>query len=140
MRVLRASEAYFEDFAMKLKTLAVAIASVGAFAAAHQAAALTPSDVGTADVTLFVSGATAQDPALKAYVTNVCSGNGTDLITMSNGTSAPGSSNSAYFCTADLAELPGLVDRTGDGNIRILVYKRSSGGSAYGVGPVLNPS
>lgn len=122
---------------MKLKTLALAVAAV---AAAQGAAALTPADIGTADFRLFIGGATAQDPSLKAYMQNVCVGNGSDLITMSNGTSAPGNAQSAYFCTLDVAEVPGVSDTNGDGVVRALVYKRASGGSAYGVGPVLNPA
>jgi hypothetical protein len=136
-QMLRQAQTQPEDFTMKLKTLALAVAAV---AAAQGAAALTPADIGTADFRLFIGGATAQDPSLKAYMANVCAGNGADLITMSNQTTAPGNAQSAYFCTLDLAEVPGVTDTNGDGTVRVLVYKRSSGGSAYGVAPVLNPS
>jgi hypothetical protein len=122
---------------MKLKTLVSAIAAVGALASAQGAfATLTPASVPTLNV--YVSGATAQDAQFRKLAANLCdaasAGNGNDqLIYLAKGTAIPDSAQQAYMCRMSSAKVPGLPASPG---IVVAVYKRSEGGSGWGVGPV----
>lgn len=122
---------------MKLKTLASAIAVAGVLASAQNAfAVLTPSS--TPNLTLYVSGASAQDQQFRRLFANLCDpasgANGNDqLIYMSRGTGIPNSAQQGFMCRMSSARVPGLPASPG---IVVAVYKRSEGGSGFGVGPV----
>lgn len=78
------------------------------------------------DLTMFMSGATAMDNAITSMFNNLC----TDTDYYQDGTS--GSAYRAFFCTLTPTKVPGL-----SANTKVLFIKRSSGGSAQGVNPLV---
>ncbi len=117
---------------MKLKTLAAAIAATTVSLSAN---ALVPGQESAADLALpridvYGSGATALDKQLKNFFTNLCRAGSLDIYT--DDLSKPqGSSFSAYYCVVEQSAVPGLTS-----DHRVMLHKRSRGGSAFGVGPV----
>lgn len=122
---------------MKMNKLSLAVLSAaGLFSGA--ASAYAPGDF--YDYTLRISGASAQDSAIQSLLTgSICTAN-TDLYAFSK-------SNSDYraiSCQTTAAKVAGLTDvdpdgagpLSADGAIKILVLKRSHGGSALGVQPL----
>lgn len=109
---------------MKLKMLTAAVA----VACANGAMALTPANL-PADLELFIGGASAQDNGLKEVVTSLCD----DTVHAYSETGTiPGRDYTAYFCTMSSAKVPGFPA----GGLKVLVHKRSKGGSAFGAAPV----
>ncbi len=109
---------------MKMKLLSALVAAT----CASGAMALTPANL-PADLELFVSGASAQDNGLREVVTSLCD----DTVHAYSETgSIPGRDYTAYFCTMSSAKVPGLPA----GGVKVLVHKRSKGGSAFGAAPV----
>lgn len=106
---------------MKAKLISAAIAAV----CANGAFALTPASL-PANLEVFIAGASAQDNGLKQVLNSLC----TDTVhSYSEGTSAPGKDYTAYFCT--MGATAGLPAGT-----KVLIHKRSKGGSAFGAAPV----
>lgn len=97
----------------------------------------------TPDLEVFMSGATAMDNSIKQMFENLCdrgAGPGTASDTFDfyrNGsdpdTDKVGSAYSAYFCTLTPAKVPNL-----SGPLKVLFVKRSAGGSAQGVNPLID--
>jgi hypothetical protein len=89
---------------------------------------------------IFMSGASAQDKGIAALFKQLCVDANNDNIAddlhvykdIINPASA-GKAHTAYFCTLDAAEVPGLA-----ANTPALFHKRSAGGSAQGVNPVID--
>ncbi|MDX1811506.1 MAG: hypothetical protein R3240_06135 [Gammaproteobacteria bacterium] len=111
---------------MKLKKItagvATAVASSGVFALP---ATTTP------DMEVFVSGASAQDNALKLLFADLCVAGTLDTYLDNKGGTKLGKAHSAYFCTIDASKVTGMAS-----NQNVLFHKRSAGGSGQGVQPV----
>ena len=87
----------------------------------------------TPDIEVFMSGASAQDKAIKALITTMCVAGTLDTYKDIANPAKPGKAHTAYLCTLDNAQVPGLSVT----NPTALIHKRSAGGSAQGVNPVL---
>ncbi len=118
-----------------MKKLAVLLAATAAFASSH-VMALPPTTTPELEVTL--SGASAQDEALRDLIESLCETGTLDFYN-EDGSSEPEGFN-AYFCTILLSN---LTDTDGDGSLAaldtnsdsaldVLIYKRSAGGSGQG--------
>jgi len=111
---------------MNMKRISVAVAaavlSAGAFA---HGPSVTP------DSEIWISGASAQDKALAALFTDLCDAGTLDEFKDNANPSKPGKAHSAYFCTLSPANVPGLSAAQ-----KVLLHKRSAGGSGQGVQPV----
>ena len=108
---------------MKLKLLAASIVA----ACAGNASAFAPGTVH--DLELFIAGASAQDKALRSVVTSLCDD---QVDNFTDDASKPeGSNYAAYSCTMSGGKVPGL-----SAPLKVLVHKRSRGGSAFGAAPV----
>ena len=115
---------------MKLKKLFLAVAMT---AVMSPALALVPSSVdainGVApDIEVNIAGASASDPSIEALIKNDLCDAGTVDAFRDNGAN-PGAAYRAFFCT--MSAVPGIPAGS-----KVLVRKRSAGGSAQGVGPV----
>lgn len=104
---------------MKLNklTIACAAALVSGQVFAH-APTVVPQE------TVYISGASAQDKALAALVGNICVAGTLDTY-KSGGT---GKAYTSYFCTIDASKVTGM-----SANKKVLINKRSAGGSGKGV-------
>ena len=111
--------------------VAAALVSTSAFA-------LTPAT--TPDVEIFMSGASAQDKGIAGLFENLCEP-GT-LDTYKDNGSTPGKAHTAYFCEVNPANitggLPAFEAANPGANANVLFHKRSAGGSAQGVNPVID--
>lgn len=112
---------------MKKTLLSAAIAAVSLAGFSQGAFALAPSV--TPDIEIFMSGATAQDKALKnIFTTNLCNPATLHIYKSTNLTD-----HQAFFCTIPANAVAGItVDKN------VLFHKRSSGGSAQGVNPLID--
>jgi len=109
----------------KMKVLSAAVIAAGSMLSSG-AFAILPTDTPTLD--LWISGASAQDALLAGLVPSLCDDT---PLTYTDTAGKAGVDFSAYFCTMSSAKVPGLV-----GTQKVLVHKRSRGGSAWGVAPV----
>ena len=109
----------------KMKVLSAAVIAAGSMLSSG-AFAVLPTDTPTLD--LWISGASAQDALLAGLVPSLCDDT---PLTYTDTAGKAGVDFSAYFCTMSAAKVPGLV-----GTQKVMVHKRSRGGSAWGVGPV----
>jgi len=125
---------------MKLKQVATAVSAVllssSAFALAPNTA-FDPQAPGSTDIELFISGASAQDKSIKALVTSLCVANpdgssSLDTFKDNANPAKPGKAYTSYFCLMDDTSVPGLVTTR-----KVLIHKRSKGGSAQGVSPII---
>jgi hypothetical protein len=107
----------------KMKALSAAIIAAGISTGAF---AINPTDTPTLE--LWIAGASAQDPLLAGLVPSLCDDT---PLTYTDTAGRAGVDFSAFFCTMSSARVPGLV-----GTHRVMIHKRSRGGSAYGVAPV----
>lgn len=103
--------------------LAAAVASVMTAGSAY---AHGPSV--TPDIEMWMSGASAEDGMIGTLFADLCMSGTLDTY-LSNG---DGAAHRAFFCTLDNAKVPGLALS----NPKVLLHKRSAGGSGYGVAPV----
>lgn len=108
---------------MKLNKLTMACAAA---LISGQALAHAPTEV--PDETLYISGASAQDKALKALVTNLCVSGTLDTFKDIANPAKKGKAYTSYFCTIDASLVPGM-----SANKKVLINKRSAGGSGKGV-------
>lgn len=107
---------------MQIKTIVAAIAALAA--ASAQAVVIDPTGA-TADVTIYVSGASAQKPALEATVaTAVCAVPG-DVVKLSD---TSGTGSKGWYCNG----------KGSAANKKVLVLNRTKGGSAAGINQVLS--
>lgn len=109
---------------MKAKLLSTVVAAL----CANGAMALTPASL-PADLEFFIGGASAQDLGLREVVTSLC--DDTVHSYSENGASL-GKDYTSYFCTMSSLKVPGFPA----GGLKVLVHKRTRGGSAFGVAPV----
>ncbi|MCX7099394.1 MAG: hypothetical protein NTV43_15975 [Methylococcales bacterium] len=85
----------------------------------------------TPDLELYMSGATAMDNAIKAMFDNLCENTAAEPKDYYiDGTA--GTNYRAFFCTLTPAKVPGL-----SASKKVLFIKRSAGGSAQGVSPLI---
>ncbi len=120
---------------MKIKQIATAVSAV---LLSGSAFALSPTTV--PDIEIFMSGATAQDKGIAALFESICVTDATgalvDLDIYKDDSAKPGKAHTAYFCTVDNSK---VVGGFADGlNKKVLFHKRSKGGSAQGVNPVID--
>lgn len=129
---------------MKLNKLTAAVAVASAFAAFNASALVVGVD--TPDIVINMSGATASDIGFSGVFEGLCvAGTLTSYTDRCNGTETagnlatcaatggkvPGAGYSGYFCEIPAANI-GLTGA----NRKVLVRKRSEGGSGWGVQPV----
>jgi len=133
----------------KLLAAAIAAASLTGFSQGSYAG-LAPTDV--PDIEIYMAGATAQDKAIKALFMNLC-GPVTTLNPAGGSQSQDlsifnTSGHTAYFCTlntktaANPNGIQGLSKMVGGvltpvTSAKVLFHKRSAGGSAQGVNPLV---
>lgn len=110
---------------IRMKTLAAAVVAAGSLVANH-AFAIAITDTPTLE--LWLAGSSAQDPLLAALVPTLCDD---APITFTDTAGQAGVSHSAYFCTMSSAKIAGF-----SGPQKVLIHKRSTGGSIFGVAPV----
>jgi hypothetical protein len=109
----------------KMKALSAAVIAAGSILSSG-AFAIAPTDTPTLEI--WMSGASAQDVLLGALIPTLCDDT---AISYTDTAGKAGVDFSAYFCTMSSAKVPGLT-----GTQRVMIHKRSRGGSAWGVGPV----
>ncbi|HSB95111.1 MAG TPA: hypothetical protein VLC91_01600 [Spongiibacteraceae bacterium] len=112
----------------KMKVLSAAVIAAGSMLSSG-AFAVLPTDTPTLD--LWISGASAQDALLAGLIPSLCDDAPSGILTYTDTAGKAGVDFSAYFCTMSAAKVPGLV-----GTQKVMIHKRSRGGSAWGVGPV----
>lgn len=115
---------------MKLNRLYIAMAAAAALSAGN-AFALAPG--AAVDIEIWASGATAQDKGVEALFSELCVAGTLDVYRDNANASKPGAQHSAYFCRLDSTKVTGL----GTVNPNVLFHKRSQGGSAQGVTPLI---
>lgn len=111
-------------------------AAVLLLAGAQNAQALDPTQA--ANLTLYISGGAAQDPAFDSFIEALALPGSFDVYYDNASASNPGSRYRAYFFTTNNTRIPGLS--TGATPVNVLIYKRSFGGAGYGVIPLLDTS
>lgn len=88
------------------------------------------------NITIFISGGGAQDPALDGYFEKLAKPGTFDLYYDNQNASNPGARFRAYFFTTNNTLIPGLS--TGGTDVNVLIYKRTYGAAGYGVTPLLD--
>ncbi|OAI11683.1 hypothetical protein A1359_01655 [Methylomonas lenta] len=122
---------------MKKQILSAAIAAVSLLGFSQTSFALAPNT--TPDLEIFMSGATAQDKAIAALFNNLCDAGTLDVFKDNNKAGSEGKDHTAYFCTLSSANVPGLsVNGSPVSSANVLFHKRSAGGSAQGVNPLID--
>ncbi|MGH8551372.1 MAG: hypothetical protein ACRERU_22740 [Methylococcales bacterium] len=107
---------------------------LGILAAACIAAntyALPPTDA--PDIEIFMSGASAQDNNIETLFNQLCVSGTLDIFRDNSNPARPGREHRAFFCNLDSSQVPGLSLT----NPAVLFHKRSAGGSALGVNPIV---
>lgn len=124
---------------MKIKQIATAISGI---LLSGSVFALSPTTV--PDITIYMSGASAQDKAIGMLFENMCAKNASgapaDLDIYKDDSVKPGKAYTSYFCTINSAQVNGgfPADANGITSRKVLFNKRSKGGSGEGVNPVIN--
>lgn len=120
-----------------MKKLASLIVAATAALACGQSFALAPT--ATPELTVTLSGASAQDVGLRALIESVCAAGTLDYFS-DTGVVKVGNFN-AYSCSVPVASLTTVALKNRDlaanggnenGTLEVLVYKRSEGGSGQG--------
>jgi hypothetical protein len=104
--------------------------AIGSALVTGPAFALAPTT--TPDIELYVSGASAQDNNFGLLFADLCVAGTLDTFLDNADPAKPGAKHRAFFCTLDSSKVPGL----GVTNPKVLLHKRSEGGSGMGVQPV----
>ncbi|NOT12381.1 MAG: hypothetical protein HOP23_11215 [Methylococcaceae bacterium] len=135
---------------MKTKLLSAAIAAVSLAGFSQGAFAIAPNV--TPDIEIYMSGATAQDKAIRALFINLCgkpnavnpTGGSLSQDLDIYATTGATAGHVAYFCTlktqsaANPTGVPNLtVNGAAVAQATVLLHKRSAGGSAQGVNPLI---
>jgi len=89
------------------------------------------------DIEIFMSGASAQDKGIAALFSDLCVAGTLDTFKDVANPSKKGKAHTAYFCTIDSSKITGGTPAAGV-NPGVLFHKRSAGGSAQGVNPVID--
>ncbi len=112
---------------MKKQLLSAAIAAASLTAFSQSALAILPSV--TPEIEIYMSGATAQDKALRnLFTTNLCAAGTLHVYKVANL-----KDHAAYYCTITGGTVPGIAT-----DKKVLFHKRSAGGSAQGVNPLID--
>lgn len=120
---------------MKLNKIAVAVAGV---VAASSTYAVNPGVTPTFEV--YMSGASAQDKAIKGLFTDLCKPGTLDIyLSTAPKASDFGKDYSSYYCEIDTTKLDSdnASGSIADGDT-VIFHKQSKGGSGKGVAPVVN--
>ncbi len=115
---------------MKFSKIALAALATVAGSSAFAITADNYSNTGefTGDtLNIRISGASAQDNGILGSALSLCLAGTVHKYSISN--------NSVYFCTPDIGTTAGQITVPA-GKTKLAIYKYSSGGSYYGVGPV----
>lgn len=121
---------------MKKQVLSAAIAAASLLGFSQASFAHGPAV--SPDLEIFMSGASAQDKAIAALFESLCDANTLDVY-LDNGSGGAGKAHSAYFCTLNSTNVPGLaINGSGVQTAKVLFHKRSAGGSAQGVNPLID--
>ena len=114
----------------KINTLSAAVLLA---AGAQSALALPPT--ANPNITIYISGGGAQDPALDGFIEKLAISGSFDLYYDNQNPSNPGQRFRAYFFQTNNTLIPGLS--SGATPVNVLIYKRTYGAAGYGVVPVL---
>ncbi len=115
-----------------LKKLSIAISIALVSSSAY---ALTPAAYDANTIEMFVSGASAQDKGIAALFSDLCVAGSLDTYKDVANPAKPGKAHTAYFCNIDSTKVTGGTTGV---NPKVLFHKRSKGGSAQGVNPVID--
>ncbi len=99
---------------------------------AGNAYALPPTD--PVSMEIFMAGASAQDNNIEALFKQLCLTGTLDIFRDIDNPASPGRKHRAFFCRVDSSKVPGLQFA----NPNVLFHKRSDGGSAQGVNPLIS--
>ena len=122
---------------MKKQLLSAAVAAVSLAGVSQGVFAHAPNV--TPDIEIFMSGASAQDKALQALFVNLCDAGTLDIFKDNNKAGSEGKDHHALFCTLSSANVPNLsISGTPVTSAKVLFHKRSAGGSAQGVNPLID--
>lgn len=122
---------------MKKSVLSAAITAVSLLGFSQASFAWGPTT--TPDLEIFMSGASAQDKAIAALFNNLCDAGTLDIFKDNNKAGSEGKDHTAYFCTLSSTNVPGLsVNGAPVSSAKVLFHKRSAGGSAQGVNPLID--
>ncbi len=113
-----------------MKKVVISAAIMAATVSGYPGAVMAHAPTVVPDLEIFMSGASAMDNAITSLFQNLCR-SGT-LDTYLNSGANPGNAYRAFFCTLSANEVPGLSSEQ-----RVLFIKRSAGGSAQGVSPLI---
>jgi ABC-type phosphate transport system substrate-binding protein len=120
---------------MKKSILSAAILAAATVSFSQATFAHAPSVV--PDLEIWMSGATAQDKNIENLFDNNCVAGTKDVFR--NAGSNPGNAHRAIFCTVDSTKVSGLSKNgVGVATAKVLFHKRSQGGSAQGVNPLID--
>jgi len=124
--------------AMKVREFLLATTIISTAALSQKTfAILTPASV--PNLSIYVSGSSTMDGQFRKLVTNLCDPvsptNSDKLIYLTTGNEIPDSWQQAFMCRMSPPSSGGKVPGLSSSMI-VAVYKRSEGGSGFGVGPV----
>ncbi len=111
--------------------------SVGISAALMSSSAFALAPTSVADLEIFMSGASAQDKGIQALFSDLCVAGTLDTFKDVANPNKKGKAHTAYFCNVDSSKITGGTPAAGT-NPSVLFHKRSKGGSAQGVNPVID--
>jgi hypothetical protein len=117
---------------MKLNRITAALTVSTIFFIGKDALAHAPSV--TPDIEIFVSGASAQDSNVEKLFTELCAAGSLDTYFDNANPDKKGANHRAFFCTLDTSKVTGLSVASP----KVLFHKRSAGGSAQGVNPLVD--
>lgn len=93
----------------------------------------------TSDIEIFMAGSSAQDTAIASLFGALCNTGTLDIFKDNNRPGSEGSDHTAYYCTISSTSLPGLsINGQPVVSAKVLLHKRSQGGSGMGVSPLIN--
>lgn len=115
-----------------LKKLSIAVS-----AALISSSAFAVAPTTAPDLEIFMSGASAQDKGIAALFSDLCVAGTLDVYKDVANPAKKGKAHTAYFCNIDSAKIAGGTPASG-ANPTVLFHKRSKGGSAQGVNPVID--
>jgi hypothetical protein len=113
------------------KKITTALAAIAIAGFSGLASAWAPNS-GAPDLQINMSGATAMDNSITSLFTELCEP-GT-LDSYFNDSANPGNAYRAFYCTLTANKVPGLSVSP----LKVLFVKRSAGGSAQGVNPIID--
>ncbi len=117
---------------MKMKYIFIAITSaIISVSTFFSASTLAHGPSVIPDREIWISGSSIQDKAIGVLFSDLCDSGTLDIFKDNASPSKPGQAHSAYFCTLSPANVSGLPAAQ-----KVLLHKRSLGGSYEGIHPV----